>query len=280
MPGIGKTQLPGAQREDSHPAGDEKAGIVSLAELVVHDFKDFGRTFALHGHVLEQGLGDDHEQRRGHALAAHVAHHHGKVVAIHHEEVVKVASHFLGRVHAGKQLQLRVVRVGGKDARQHVRLYLRCHVQLRGKALLFGGGVCQFFYILVHVHAHFLHGTGQHGKFVLPLDAGEAVGRDAASVLGKVGCLVGDEPDGAHNPDKQDTDEQGDKPQRDERGRERGGRAVLLLELLDFAHGLDHAHDGHDAPRAVGDGYGRCYVTAGCIVREADIRLAVNHHFF
>lgn len=112
--------------------------VVVFAQLIVDLFqRHLGRDTGLDG-VFQKRLGDHHEHRRGHALAGYVRHHQRQVVVVDQEEVVKVAADLLGRAHGGKDVKLLPAREGREDARQHRRLNVLGHVQLRADALALG----------------------------------------------------------------------------------------------------------------------------------------------
>ncbi len=64
-------------------------------------------------------LGDRHEQRRGNAFAADVAHHEGKMLRVEQEEIEQVAAHFPGGDHGGVKIEIGAAGEGRKGAGQH-----------------------------------------------------------------------------------------------------------------------------------------------------------------
>ena len=165
--GVRGRDAAGGDLVDAEPDGDEHLRVVVLAELVVDGLEYLpGRRAHLRA-VLEQGLGDDHEERGGHALAGDVGDHEREMVLVHEEEVVEVAADLLGGGHGGVDVELAALREGGEDAGQHARLYLRRHVQLRAYPLLLRRDAREVVYIGPERGGHVVEGVAEDGGLVV-----------------------------------------------------------------------------------------------------------------
>ena len=102
--GIAVVHATGLQVDESEEHGDEHAVLVALAKLVVQAGCYLGGHHALLGHGTEQTGGLGHEQRGGDALATDVAEADIDVVVLQ-QEVVEVATHLLGGLHIGIEVQ-------------------------------------------------------------------------------------------------------------------------------------------------------------------------------
>ena len=171
MPGIGGNALSGGEFKDRQPYCDKHVALVSVTELVVYMIENIGRAVAHLGAVLDQGLGDHHEKRRGHALSRNIGHHHGKMVVVHQEEVIEVAADLLGRSHAGKNIKVIVIGESRKHAGQHIRLDPSGHIQLRTDPFLLRRDRSQMPHIVCDLFFHPVDGLGQYADFILSADA-------------------------------------------------------------------------------------------------------------
>ena len=135
MPGVDKIKLPCDKIQDSLKGRDKKTFSVGFAQQVVYLLKHAPQTHARLRVIFQQRLADHHKQCGRHALSGHIRHDHGQMSVVHHKKIVKIAAHFLGRIHCGIDLKLFPLRKGRKQAGQHLRLNIPCHIQLRGDSL-------------------------------------------------------------------------------------------------------------------------------------------------
>ena len=136
MTRVGSHSVACLQVDDGQPDRYEQACLVALAELCVDISENLCRCAALQRPVLDEGLGNDHEQCSGNSLARDICHDQGNVAVIHHEEVVEVSPYFLCGNHGGVQVELLGVGIRRENPRQHVGLDLCSDIELCADALL------------------------------------------------------------------------------------------------------------------------------------------------
>ena len=135
--GVCGDTLSGRNLKHRDPNGHEKVGVVALAELIVDAGERFCRAFAVLQAGFYEDTGNHHQERGRHALAGHVRHDESHVIVVDHEEIIKVAAHFLCRRHAGIKAELLPVRKRREQARKLAALNPACHIELGADALLF-----------------------------------------------------------------------------------------------------------------------------------------------
>ena len=182
--GVRRHAFAGAQLNDRHPHRHKQFRVVSVTQLVVHVVQDLSRLLTQLRPVLDQRLGNRHEQRRGYALAAHVRHNHAQVIIVQHVEVVEVSADFFCRIHRGIDVKVSSFRERRENTRQHIRLDLCGNVQFRADAFLLfchSGQVVQVF------HNPALHSAD---FFIQVADLVLGVNRQVDDLLLQVSSLV------------------------------------------------------------------------------------------
>ena len=144
--GVGGPDDACADFEDADPDSDEHFQLVVPADGVVGLFQDLGGGDAQHGVVLEDHLGDHHEEGGGDALAGDVRDAEAEVVVVDQEEIVKIPSDLPGGVHGGVNIKFTAVREGREFAGQHAVLDAGGHLQLGADPFLFHLFPVLFFY--------------------------------------------------------------------------------------------------------------------------------------
>ena len=222
MAGAGGDEFSGGDRQDPQPGRHKHAVLIALAEAVVDVEQDLGRAgiYAGHGHVLDQGLGNDHEQGRRNALAGDIRHDAGEMVVVDQEEIIEISSHLLGGVHDRVEIEFLPVRECREMHRQHVRLDVRRDGQLRVEALLLRRDLHDLLDVAAHFLRHVREGPGKH----LDLVAGQ---EDVLHVEGHVVSVhAGDAH--SHALDRLDQavgeDQGGQRRQEDQEGRDEDRR--------------------------------------------------------
>ena len=120
--GIGIGQYAGTQVQDAHIGGNKQTFAVVFAKLLIGPGEDLRRGQAGLRLVADDGLGNDHEQRRRNALTGYVGNDDRQVGLVDHKEIVEVAADLLGRVHGGVYIKFRTLRESREDVRQHIAL--------------------------------------------------------------------------------------------------------------------------------------------------------------
>ena len=127
--GVAIAQFTSGQVQHTAEEGHEHVALVHGGEAVVHGLDDAPGTVFMRRHVAEGRTRDRHHQRRGDALAAHVAHAEEELL-VPDEEVVQVAAHLLGRDDGGGHVQVVPLREGRKGLGHHGHLDAGGDVQL------------------------------------------------------------------------------------------------------------------------------------------------------
>ena len=118
---------------------------------------------------------------------------------VHKEEIVKVASNLLGRLHCGINVKFRVLGESREDARQHRSLNFRCNIQFRANALFFRRYPREILDVFLKALGHAVEGVREQLDFVARvniqlgiktaagnlLDPGSKVGKRLAELFGK-----------------------------------------------------------------------------------------------
>ena len=169
MAGVGRNALSGIQVQDADPYRDEQIRFIAVTELIVDVVENLRRRVSHQRPVLDQNLGNDHEQRRRYALSGYIRHDHGQMGIIHQEEVVEIAAHFLGRVHGGINLELSPFREGGENIRQHICLNLGGDIQLRADSLLLRGHLQKLPDVGIHILLHLPERLVENAHLILGL---------------------------------------------------------------------------------------------------------------
>ena len=115
---------------DEH--GAEHAVLIILRDGLVKPRSNIFRRESLLGHHTEQIDYHRHKERGWYSLTAHVANTEIESVVLN-EEVVKVASHLLGRLQYAVDVDMVVL---GEKAWHHPHLYFPCDAELTLHALL------------------------------------------------------------------------------------------------------------------------------------------------
>ena len=271
MPRVGGGEAPGGDLIDAQPDSHKHLRVIVLAQLIVHLLQDLPGGLAHLGRILQQSLGDNHKQRRRHALAGHVGDDHGQMVLVHQEEIVEVAPHLLGRGHGRIDVELMPVRERREDAGQHMGLDFCRHIQLRADALLFRRDVGQIPDILPQLHRHVLEGLGE----LLQLVAGVDVHTEILQILHLPPNQLPRGP--VQDPQRADQDAADieiighDGHDQHGEGDEQSDPHQLPDLAVDHIHGNVHAGQGGGLSAAVQDGHiGRGQVAVLLIVRDQD----------
>ena len=190
---------------------------------------------------------------------------------VHHEEIVEIAAHFLGRIHGGKNIELRPIGEGRKHTGQHGSLDLLGNIQLRTDSLLLCRHRLQLVDIGPDVGIHLLESFKQfldliagfngnlEGFFVLQiLNHGSG---NTADLVDGIDDLSFDKeeahPDGQHNHQND-----GDNNHRQE----------VRHVLLQVGHVHIDAHHGNGLTLAVKDRrIGRSDVAVGIVIDQLDL---------
>ena len=152
MTGAGRNKLSGRNRQDAQPDGHEHGVLISFAEAVVDIAEDFSRSAASvrEGDIFDQGLGNDHEESCGHALARDIRHDQSQMVVVDQEKVIEIASHLFGGIHDGIEIKLLPFRKCREMVGQHIDLNIRGDREFGIQALFFCGDI----HDLAHIPPH------------------------------------------------------------------------------------------------------------------------------
>ncbi len=131
MPGIDVGKLPGFRIQDAQPRRHEHIVLIALAQQMIDLGENIRRRASHVDLVLDQDLCDHHQQRGRNALSGNVCDHQRHILIIHHEEIVEISAHGLGRIHGGVECNLPGAYRRREDGGQHVCLNVVGQVQLR-----------------------------------------------------------------------------------------------------------------------------------------------------
>ena len=178
MAGVGEAHLAGCRVHHARERGDEQHGVVALAQLTVGQGERRAEIVGFQQVLAQQALRAHHEQRRGNALARHVADDEGHAALAHLEHVVEVAAHLTCRAHEAGDIEREAFRERIEVVRHGAHLDLPGHVELGGRALALGRDVVQALDEADHVATHLVGGLVQLGDLVAGLRAA-LIDRDA-----------------------------------------------------------------------------------------------------
>ena len=167
---VGGNALSCGNGKDADPYGHEQHGVIPLAELLVHLAQDIGRIVSHHGLVLDQRLGDHHEQGRGHSFAGYIRNDHAQMVLIDQEEIIKITADLPGRMHERVKVKFTPVRKRGENPGQHIRLDLGGNIELSADLFLFGRNTEQIGHIAARIVEHGIESVRQHLHFISRMD--------------------------------------------------------------------------------------------------------------
>ena len=135
MAGVGEAHLAGCRVHHTRERGDEQHGVVAFAQLTVGQGERRAEIVGFQQVLAQQALRAHHEQRRGNALARHVADDEGHAALAHLEHVVEVAAHLTCRAHEAGDIEREAFRERIEVVRHGAHLDLPGHVELGGRAL-------------------------------------------------------------------------------------------------------------------------------------------------
>ena len=234
----------GTHFEDAEPGGDEHVVGVALAHGPVDVLEDLARGAAVLCPVLEDDLGDHHEQGGRDPFPGDVRHDECQMVIVDEEEVVEVAADFLGRVHGGIQVEFVPFREGREVARQDASLDGVRDVQLTGQALPLGGERLQVVHIVQDGVLHLVDVHGEQFDLVLARRAGGERGLGERVLPGEPHRFRGDFPDGLRDPFPKEPLEEERRQDDSEQGGERNVQKEVVPGALQGLHLLLDAEDG------------------------------------
>ena len=254
--GVGEAYLAGCRVHHARERGDEQHGVVALAQLAVCQGERRAKIVGFQQELAQQALRAHHEQRRGNALARHVADDEGHAALAHLEHVVEVAAHLARRAHEAGDIEREAFRERIEVVRHGAHLDLLGHIEFGGRALALCRDVVQALDEADHVAAHLVGGLVQLGDLVARLRTA-LVDRDArvAPALLDVGfhaldeglLVEGEHFDGAREAALQDVQEhehgQEDGHREDGDLVEHGAHNGLEALLVAGGEGDDHDRD-------------------------------------
>ena len=177
----------GLHVEHTNKQGYKNVRVVGRSYGVVHLAHDVGGALVVACQIAEQGASNGHVERGWNALACNIAYDEEQLIALDNE-IVEVATNFLGGGHRGKEIEVWSL---GERGGNHAHLYVVGNLELALKALFAGGGGLKVADVLLKRVEHVVEGVAKLQQLVFRLYLGQGSVHVALSnAYGRLGELA------------------------------------------------------------------------------------------